>query len=171
MIRGHLQPAWIERAEASCAHHRAMAETLRGSDKRGYEGDRTTIQRQGAWGEAFVAQVYGLPMQELTADQFDKRHLPDVGPVDVRATAYRSGGLILHEDDPSERIVVLTYVPRDPKPADLLGIVGWLLAELGKHERYWPGPNPRRPCYLVPAMDLRAPQQLKLELGGQAVLW
>lgn len=76
---------------------------------------------------------------------------PDIGDIDVRSTPLPGGRLILHKEDPDDRVFYLltglngTYEIR-----------GWILARDGKKEEFWEDPTGRnRHAYFVPQGELK----------------
>lgn len=77
---------------------------------------------------------------------------PDVGDVDVRTTAHEGGHLILHPNDPDDRLFYLltgkngTYT-----------LHGSILGRAGKLDKWVKDPTGGRPAYFVPQEALKPP--------------
>ena len=95
---------------------------------------------EGALGEAAVAKRLGIYWAGK-----GKLREPDVGIVDVRTSRKHNGDLILHKEDPDDRVFWKVtgengrYVIR-----------GWILASDGKKDEYWRDGTKGRPAYFVP---------------------
>lgn len=101
---------------------------------------------EGAFAECALAKHLGL----YWAGKGAMRE-PDVGGiVDVRATRYETGKLIIHPDDPDDRPVFL-LTGKDGK----YRVRGWLVAGDGKKLKYWEELQPGRPAWCIPQIDLR----------------
>lgn len=123
------------------------------------------INRVGALAELCVAAWLGVADRwvEVTPDY--KNLKGDVVPgLEVRSTRHHSGNVILHPRDPDDRV----YVGVRTAPANQHGYVeltGWIVARDGKQERWWPGRNPDRPCFMVPGSALRPMEELRARFG------
>lgn len=131
VLRGTSQQhGWAKNPDAGDPHARVM-------------GD---IDSAGA--ELFVARTLGLPW--TGAMGYEPGMNPaDVGAhVEVRQTPVVGGCLLVHKDDPEDRIFVcVTGV----FPAYY--IAGWILGVHAKHERWWCRVEKacrREPCFTVP---------------------
>ena len=99
----------------------------------------------GAIGEYAVARALGKPFQPL----LNTFKLPDVGELQVRATRWPRGHLIVREDDP-EGVYVLVTV-NEPRAE----VHGWLTAKEARQDKYWGNPDETRAaCWSVPQYDL-----------------
>lgn len=79
-----------------------------------------------------------------------KMRAPDVGDVDVRTTPHASGHLILHPNDPDDRLFyLLTGVNGN------YTIHGSILGRAGKQDRWIKDPTGGRPAYFVPQDALK----------------
>lgn len=165
MITGHLEPEWIEQAEATARMRIEWAIRAKAAGSHGFEGERSALNRQGAWGEAFVGQTYGLEWSHT--GEVWRRHEADIGPLDVRSTEVRPANLLIRPGDPDERIFVAVHVPKEPRIEDELQISGWDYAGLCKVEAYlWHANNRNRPpVYILPWGALRFPSALFDVLG------
>lgn len=86
----------------------------------------------------------------------DKRGC-DVGVYDVRTRSSHSYDLILHENDPDDRVFwLVTGVNGSYK------VHGWILGKNGKQEKYWADPAKNRPAFFIPSSELNDPMELKL---------
>ncbi len=78
----------------------------------------------------------------------------DVGDVDVRTASKDNYRLILHNEDPDDRVFwLLTGANGNYQ------IKGWIMGWQGKHEKYWTDPNTGRPAFFVPQSALNAPEK------------
>lgn len=79
---------------------------------------------------------------------------PDVGEVDVRTAARNSHSLILHKEDPDDRVFwLLTGINGK------YNVQGWLLGSHGKREEYWKDPSGQgRHAFFVPQSRLNDPE-------------
>jgi hypothetical protein len=81
----------------------------------------------------------------------------DVDIYDVRTTPLHSNRLILHPDDPDDRVFwLLTGHNGSYK------IQGWIKGRDGKQQKYWVDPKTNRPAFFIPSSDLNDPMELKL---------
>lgn len=80
----------------------------------------------------------------------------DVGEYDVRTRSSHSYDLILHKNDPDNRIFWLITGNNGSYK-----IHGWILGKDGKNEKYWSDPAKNRPAFFVPQIDLNDPETLK----------
>lgn len=94
----------------------------------------------GAIGEIAVAKALRVYWNGNGTD----RKRPDVGPWDVRSTSLPHGKLIIHKNDPDERVIFLVT-----GKAPTLSVRGWLRAIDGKRPEYWDDKKPR-PAFFVP---------------------
>jgi hypothetical protein len=77
---------------------------------------------------------------------------PDVDIYDVRTTSSHNNRLILHPNDPDERIFwLLTGCNGTYK------IQGWIKGIDGKKAKYWIDPKTNRPAFFIPSTDLNDP--------------
>ena len=74
---------------------------------------------------------------------------PDVGDCDVRTTAGADNRLILHPDDPDERVFWL-LTGQNGKYT----VRGNILGAEGKQQKWWKDPVGGRPAYFVPQGEL-----------------
>lgn len=75
----------------------------------------------------------------------------DVSNVDVRTATKDHYRLILHKEDPDDRVFyLLTGVN------GVYTVRGWILGEDGKNEEWWEDPDTGRPAYFVPQSVLKA---------------
>lgn len=109
------------------------------------DADQRADRRLGLLAEAFVAQITGLEWTDAGAYSTDH---PDVGYLDVRATAYATGRLLVHPHEPDWRPFVLVIVA-----GDVMRIGGWCFAFDAKASRYWVD-TWRYPCFAVPQQHL-----------------
>ena len=75
---------------------------------------------------------------------------PDVGVVDVRTTTHENGRLILHPDDPDDRVFWLVT----GRNGDYI-VRGWILGLDGKKEEFWSDPSGKgRSAFFIPQSAL-----------------
>jgi hypothetical protein len=116
----------------------------------------------GVRAEVAASVVYEV---ELQPDGFGDRHSPDVGWFDVRATPYRTGGLLVHPDDVDDRPILLVIIGVGAHGTSYR-MAGWCWGHEAKQARWWwvghAGRAVRWPCYRVPQAELRPPASLAL---------
>lgn len=76
----------------------------------------------------------------------------DVGEYDCRTSSRDNGDLILHPNDPDNRIFWLV-TGRNGEYV----IQGWIKASEGKNQKYWRDPAGGRPAFFVPQSVLNPP--------------
>jgi len=113
--------------------------------------DAETYDIRGAVGEAVVAKHLGVFWLGVGVFGGD-----DVGPHQVRATAWREGTLRLHPKDRDDAAYISVYV------CEGAGVIhGWMYGHEGKQDRYWSDPTGKnRPAFFVPASDLHPIEEL-----------
>jgi len=74
----------------------------------------------------------------------------DVGNDEVRSTAHLNGSLLLHKQDPSDRICWLVISGGERK----YKVAGWIPIIEGKREEYWQERVQGRACHFVPQSAL-----------------
>ena len=103
---------------------------------------------EGALGEYALAKHLGLYWSGK-----GKLRAADVGDVDVRTRSKPHYELILHDDDPDDRIFwLLTGV------YGRYEVRGWIQGRDGKRPEYWSDPAGGRPAYFVPQSALNRPE-------------
>ncbi len=114
--------------------------------------------------EYVVAQTMGLPWHAVLENTEGSCDVGD--DIQVRATTYRHGSLIVHASDNSDHRFVLAivnlYSALEPVTVKIdVDLIGWLPGHYAKHDRYWrdPGGNGRW-AFFVPQADLRPMRQL-----------
>lgn len=128
------------------------------SNAYGFRGDRAyslKINQLGALAELVVATLLGC--EDEWVECTDEYHaLPgDVLPrVQIRSAQKADGRLILHPRDKDDHAFVLcrNHMAKDE---GVVEVCGWLWADEGKRDEWWPGKNPDRPCFMVPDDRLR----------------
>jgi len=71
----------------------------------------------------------------------------DVGDnLQIRSTYHPHGNLILHPKDADDQRFILVRLHDLPT----IDVVGWIMGEDAKQERYWTEPVKNRPCYMYP---------------------
>lgn len=105
---------------------------------------------EGALGECALAKYLGVYWAGVG------ERGPDVGDVDVRTTKYRSGTLILHDDDNDNRKFYLATGENGKYT-----IRGWIMARDGKKTKFWrhKGERVREAAYFVPQWALTLEEQ------------
>ncbi len=76
----------------------------------------------------------------------------DVGEYDVRTRSSHTYDLILHDNDPDDKIFWLVTGTNGAYK-----IHGWILGKDGKNEKYWADPAKNRPAFFVPQSELNTP--------------
>lgn len=117
-----------------------------------YNADSEQMKRNGRdgfAGELAVVQYLGIKDH---MPNYENNIRPDVGEYDVRQTKYQHGKLLLHHDDPDDRITI-QVTGRGRK----FTLTGWILNKDGKLERLWGTlpKQPDRPAFLVPQAMLK----------------
>lgn len=115
----------------------------------------------GARAELAVARAYDVPWFPMRSSAAE-RHAPDVGNVDVRATVWTTGCLLLRPGDPGHRANVLVVVG-----GGRIGyrIVGWAWGNDVMRPRWWRTDRPP-PCWMFPQSLLHDPGSLPLHRGA-----
>jgi hypothetical protein len=72
----------------------------------------------------------------------------DAGSFDVRYTPHPNGCLILHDEDPDRRFVLVIG------KYGVYRLAGWIDAVEGKVERFWGDKGHNRPAYWIPQDEL-----------------
>ena len=85
-----------------------------------------------------------------------KKREADVDIYDVRTTPGHEFRLILHPDDPDDRIFWLVTGRNGSYK-----IQGWIRASDGKQQKYWDDPTRKRPAFFVPSSALNDPRDFK----------
>jgi hypothetical protein len=117
------------------------------SDRRSWQ-----MHVEGCIGEIAVAKGLGLywsgALGNLEAD--------DVGPLQVRTTAYPTGRLVLHkDDDPAKAFILVTG------EAPQLRLAGWMFGREAQVDAYWSDPQGTdRWAFFVPQSALRPMAEL-----------
>ena len=130
-------------------------------DKHGFKDDGFAIDIQGAVAELAVAKLFGLYWDGLRSSQ-SLTTRPDVGPLEVRSSPYRTACLIHHPEDDPHRAYVLVA----GKAPDDLYIQGWLFGRECRRDEWWRKPPEVRQggaAWFVPAEALRPLEQLRAE--------
>lgn len=145
---------WAETFDAAIIGVMRQVQNLRDgrSDKFGASPTNGwELHVQGACGEKAVAKHLGIywsgNLGHLRAD--------DVGLFQVRTRSNHDYELILHPDDPDDRVwILVTGV------APQFRIVGWCYGHEGKNKAWWKDPAGNRPAYFVPQQALRSMDEL-----------
>jgi hypothetical protein len=106
---------------------------------------------EGCMGEYALAKYLGIHWSGK--GQLRK---PDVGVFDVRTRSRDNYELIIHPEDPDDRIFWLVCGRNGA-----YSIKGWILARDGKKKEYWKDPAGRNPAYFVPQSALHSPGELE----------
>jgi hypothetical protein len=108
----------------------------------------------GAIGEAAVAKHYGILWEPMAFGRID------VGDLEVRATDYHLGRLVLHPNDRNSCPYILARLHKLP----VVVLVGWMIGEDAKRDEWWGECNPAkpngRPAFWVPNDLLHAVEEL-----------
>ena len=107
----------------------------------------------GAWDRHIEGALSELALAKhlnvFIADHTDRK-CPDVGEVDCRATAHKNGRLIVHKNDPDERVFYLLVGYHGN-----YSVKGWIKGEDAKQDQWWTSPTGQRPpAYFVPQSAL-----------------
>lgn len=105
----------------------------------------------GCLGELAVARWTDRFPFSLFSDRKDG----DVGPFEVRTTAYSTGRLLLTEGDNPQRKYLLVTLPTHYQAI----IHGWMWGYEVQQEKYY-NTSLRNPCYMAPQDDLYEPRSL-----------
>lgn len=126
----------------------------RGRDAHGFKGDGWGINVEGGVAEYAVAKGLNLFWSGVVGTPLQLRG--DVGQLQVRSTALKTGRLILHPKDHDEDTFVFV-IGQDCE----FRIQGWILAEDAKQSRWWSDPSGKdRPAFFVPRDELRDIREL-----------
>lgn len=121
----------------------------------------TDADVEGALGEYAVAQAFSLPWDgayyEHTDWQHWRNHGHDVSGIEVRATKYPNGKLIVQPNNNDDAPYVLVILKDDLTQADLRG---WRWGRDVKLSCFWQSQWPR-PTYAMPQSHLFAIDDLK----------
>lgn len=112
---------------------------------------------QGTMGELATAKFFGLKWTPFSRNW--KKIPADVGGhIEVRATIYRTGDLLLHPKDKDARAYVLARL----LPPNIVDLAGWMTGDEAKQEQFWQPAtgNWRYPCYRVPQTSLHPIESL-----------
>ena len=105
------------------------------------------ISIEGALGEFALSKFLGVHW----SGKGDMR-APDVGEVDVRTRSRDYYDLILHPNDPDDRVFWLLCGAKG-----VYSVKGWILGKEGKRAEYWNDPAGGRPAFFVPQSKLNPP--------------
>lgn len=146
-----IQLEWWEIELGAIAGVQRQVENLRKNRQPAYGADRKTDWQkniEGALGEMAVAKFLNLYWGGKGEFRGD-----DVGPYQIRTVGESNYRLILHKEDPDDKIFWLA-IGRNGSYT----IKGWLIAKDGKKKEYWTDPNTGRPAYFVPHDVLNRPE-------------
>lgn len=124
----------------------------------GADNDTTSAWQhhiEGCLGELATAKAYGLYWSGSIGDL----QAADAGPLQVRATRYRNGRLIVHPapaDDPSHAFVLVVGTPLR------LTLAGWTFGHEAQRDEFWGELQRGRPAFNVPQDGLRPMCDLKV---------
>jgi hypothetical protein len=121
----------------------------------GAGGNEWQLHVEGCLGEYALAKYLGIHWPGK-----GKLRAFDVGEFDVRTRSQENYELILHPEDPDNRIFWLLCGRNG-----LYKVKGWILGSEGKRREYWKDPAGGRPAYFVPQSALNAPLDIKLEFA------
>lgn len=121
------------------------------------------IDVQGACAEMAVSVALHRPwdgaFQKLAEWRVWRRLGHDVDGLQVRCTNYATGGLCVHKTDPDQPFILV--LDRD---APEYVLAGWVMGSFAKQDMYWDETlMSKRPCFLVPQVDLRSCAELARE--------
>jgi hypothetical protein len=123
-------------------------------DAHGFKGDGERIHIEGCLYEYAVARALNLFWSGVRSDPFVLRG--DVGSLQVRGTNHRYGHLLLHERDDDDALFVLVI----GDSSTIYRLVGWTTGREAKDLKWWSDPTGGRPCFMVPQLALRDPEEL-----------
>ena len=126
--------------------------------------DGVDLHIQGACAEMAVSVALKRPwdgaFQKLAEWRVWRKIGHDVGGLQVRCTSYTTGGLCVHKMDPDTHPFVLVLDRDAPEYV----LAGWIMGMDAKKDMYWDETlMSKRPCYLVPQIDLRSCAELARE--------
>jgi hypothetical protein len=141
---------------AFVAAQRHCYDLSRGRKNRYGAPERLSMLRhyEGAFGEYVVAKAFRAfwngSVGNFNADDVVV-DVPGVGPVQVRATQWPDGHMLIHRDDKDHRRYYLVTIN-----GKIGRIAGWRLARDCKRPELWGErrEQPGRPCFWVPQKDL-----------------
>jgi hypothetical protein len=119
------------------------------------KGNDWQLAIEGALGEMALAKYLGLYWSGK--GRYRAHDVGGVGPgsplgYEVRTRSREDYDLILHPEDPDDRIVWLVV-----GKSGAYTVKGWIKAGDGKKDEYWKDPAGDRPAYFVPQNVLRPP--------------
>ena len=125
--------------------------------------DGELLHMQGACAEMAVSVALKRPwdgaFQKLAEWRIWRRIGHDVDGLQVRSTNSTTGGLCVHKSDPDQPFILV--LDRD---APEYVLAGWIMGSAAKLDMYWDETlMSKRPCYLVPQVDLRSCAELARE--------
>lgn len=127
---------------AAVGVRRRCASLDRLADRHGYSGENAWEQDiQGAAAELAVAKA----TNRYWDGSFNTYKRGDVGSVQVRSTKRPDGCLIVRPSDPADAVYFLV-VGEIPE----FTVVGWIMGENAKLERFEKAPGGRPPAFFVP---------------------
>lgn len=122
--------------------------------------DRSYAQEEiGAVAEAAVAKLFGgIWNAEVGKTHYGSTDVVTLcgDPLEVKATEWATGRLLVYKNTPDDLPVLLCVVDRNRYVARL---VGWIVAADAKKDEYWVSEF-RIPCWAVPQRDLRRVEEL-----------
>lgn len=143
-----LTPEEMLQASVTGARRRILALEQGRKDRYGWGNmDYWGIDIEGCLAELAAAKAMGLYWGGISDSARDEG---DINGIEVRSTKYKKGSLILHPDDPDERVFILVV-----GAAPEYNVAGWIRAKHGKKDKWWQERQKGRPCYFVPQDALK----------------
>jgi len=130
----------------------------------GADNDTTSAWQhhiEGCLGELATAKAYGLYWSGSVGDL----RAADAGPLQVRATRYRNGRLIVHPapaDSPDHAFVLVVGTPLR------LTLAGWVWGHEAQRDEHWGELQRGRPAFNVPQDALRPMHTLQISGTARA---
>ena len=152
---------WYEHYLAGKVGVHRHTEAIRRKLRRGNKGKKHSLvaHYEGALGEIAVAKAAN---RYWGGTVNVGKKVSDVGNfIEVRCREGHDKDLILRENDPDGRVMVL--VTWEPDDMLLFKVWGWVYTEKGKKEEYKSNPGGYGTCYLIPANKLNKMEDLPHE--------
>ncbi len=152
----------IAQAKFIARQRQTQNEALGRKHRHGFEGDGLVAHEQGCFGEMAVAKYLNV----FWSGNIGNLKADDVGPYQVRATVKDHHKLILHDDDPADRIFILVT-----GALPTLTLRGWIHCFDGRQGEYWSDPKGNnRWAYFVPQARLEPMSRLEIGLQVQEAM-
>jgi hypothetical protein len=115
---------------------------------------------EGSLGELAAAKYFNRYWNALV---IDFKSLPgDIGREQIRTRTRRPFDLLLHKQDSDIAPYIVVGLLGQGKRDRVYRMVGWMYGKDGKRAEWWRELQPGRPCYVVPAEELRPISELVL---------